>query len=105
LLIVQIQQKWYSQPVAEARRQAASSDLLRAAQLKRQPYQLELGGELSPSSSQSIRSSEFGPNLTQVREQALGLVPTEAPSRSLDIAPDQLNSLLALALTLNKVDQ
>jgi hypothetical protein len=79
-----------SQPVAEARRQAASSDLLRAAQLKRQPYQLELGGELSPT-LQSIRSSEFGPNLTQVREQALGLVPTEAPSRSLDIAPDQLN--------------
>jgi len=79
-----------SQPVAEARRQAASSDLLRAAQLKRQPYQLELGGELSPT-LQGIRSSEFGPNLTQVREQALGLVPTEAPSRSLDIAPDQLN--------------
>ena len=79
-----------SRPVAEARRQAASSDLLRAAQLKRQPYQLELGGELSPT-LQGIRSSEFGPNLTQVREQALGLVPTEAPSRSLDIAPDQLN--------------
>ena len=33
-----------SQPVAEARRQAALSDLLRAARLKRQPYQLELGG-------------------------------------------------------------
>ena len=79
-----------SQPVAEARRQAASSALLRAAQLKRQPYQLELGGELSPT-LKGIRSSEFGPNLTQVREQALGLVPTEAPSRSLDIAPDQLN--------------
>lgn len=81
--------EFVSRPVAEARRQAATSDLLNAAQMRREPYQLALGGEASPT-LQSIRSSEFGPNLTQTRERALGLVPAEAPSRPLTAAPDQL---------------
>jgi hypothetical protein len=81
--------EFVSRPVAEARRQAATSDLLNAAQMQREPYQLELGGEASPT-LQSIRSSEFGPNLTQTRERALGLVSAEAPSRPLAVAPDQL---------------
>ena len=79
-----------SSQVAEARREAATLALLKASQSRREPYQLTLGGEFSPT-LQSIRSSEFGPNLTQVRERALGLVPAEAPSRPLTIAPDQLN--------------
>ena len=79
-----------SSQVAEARREAATLALLKASQSRQEPYQLSLGGELSPT-LQSIRSSEFGPNLTQVRERALGLVPAEAPSRPLDIAPNQLN--------------
>jgi hypothetical protein len=79
-----------SSKVAEARRKAATLALLKASQSRREPYQLTLGGEFSPT-LQSIRSSEFGPNLTQVRERALGLVPAEAPSRPLTIAPDQLN--------------
>ena len=79
-----------SSQVAEARREAATLALLKASQSRQEPYQLTLGGEFSPT-LQSIRSSEFGPNLTQVRERALGLVPAEAPSRPLDIAPDQLN--------------
>ena len=79
-----------SSKVAEARREAATLALLKASQSRREPYQLTLGGEFSPT-LQSIRSSEFGPNLTQVRERALGLVPAEAPSRPLTIAPDQLN--------------
>lgn len=79
-----------SREVAEARRQAATSALLKASQSRQEPYQLSLGGEFSPT-LQSIRSSEFGPNLTQIRERALGLVPAEAPSRPLDIAPNQLN--------------
>jgi hypothetical protein len=81
--------EFVSRPVAEARRQAATSDLLNAAQMGREPYQLALGGEASPT-LQSIRSSEFGPNLTQARERALGLVSAEAPSRPLAAAPDQL---------------
>ena len=81
--------EFVSRPVAEARRQAATSDLLSAAQMRREPYQLALGGEASPT-LQSIRSSEFGPNLTQTRERALGLVAAEAPSRPLAAAPDQL---------------
>jgi hypothetical protein len=81
--------EFVSRPVAEARRQAATSDLLNAAQMRREPYQLALGGEVSPT-LQSIRSSEFGPNLTQIRERALGLVSAEAPSRPLAAAPDQL---------------
>jgi hypothetical protein len=81
--------EFVSRPVAEARRQAATSDLLNAAQMRREPYQLALGGEASPT-LQSIRSSEFGPNLTQTRERALGLVSAEAPSRPLAAAPDQL---------------
>jgi len=81
--------EFVSRPVAEARRQAATSDLLNAAQMRRAPYQLALGGEASPT-LQSIRSSEFGPNLTQTRERALGLVSAEAPSRPLAAAPDQL---------------
>jgi len=79
-----------SSKVAEARRKAATLALLKASQSRREPYQLTLGGEFSPT-LQSIRSSEFGPNLTQVRERALGLVPAEAPSRPLTITPDQLN--------------
>ena len=79
-----------SSQVAEARREAATLALLKASQSRQEPYQLTLGGEFSPT-LQSIRSSEFGPNLTQVRERALGLVPAEAPSRPLAIAPDQLN--------------
>lgn len=79
-----------SREVAEARRQAATSALLKASQSRQEPYQLSLGGEFSPT-LQSIRSSEFGPNLTQIRERALGLVPAEAPSRPLNIAPNQLN--------------
>lgn len=79
-----------SREVAEARRQAATSALLKASQSRQEPYQLSLGGEFSPT-LRSIRSSEFGPNLTQVRERALGLLPAEAPSRPLDIAPNQLN--------------
>ena len=81
--------EFVSRPVAEARRQAATSDLLNAAQMRREPYQFELGGEASPT-LQSIRSSEFGPNLTQTRERALGLVSAETPSRPLAAAPDQL---------------
>ena len=81
--------EFVSRPVAEARRQAATSDLLNAAQMQREPYQLALGGEASPT-LQSIRSSEFGPNLTQTRERALGLISAEAPSRPLAAAPDQL---------------
>lgn len=81
--------EFVSGPVAEARRQAATSDLLNAAQMRREPYQLELSGEASPT-LQSIRSSEFGPNLTQTRERALGLASAEAPYRSLAAAPDQL---------------
>jgi hypothetical protein len=81
--------EFLSQPVAEARRQAATEALLQAAKERRGTYQLELGGEVSPT-LQAIRSPEFGPNLTQVREQALGLVSPEAPSRPLSIAPDQL---------------
>jgi hypothetical protein len=81
--------EFVSRPVAEARRQAATSDLLNAAQMRREPYQLALGGEASPT-LQSIRSSEFGPNLTQTRERALGLISAEAPSRLLAAAPDQL---------------
>ena len=81
--------EFVSRPVAEARRQAATSDLLNATQMRREPYQLALGGEASPT-LQSIRSSEFGPNLTQTRERALGLVSAEAPSRPLAAAPDQL---------------
>jgi hypothetical protein len=84
--------EFVSRPVAEARRQAATENLLKAAQTRREPYQMELGGELSPT-IQAIRSSEFGPNLTQVRQQALGLAAPEAPSRPLSIAPAQLNLL------------
>jgi hypothetical protein len=82
--------EFISRPVAEARRKAATESLLKAAQIRPEPYQLELGGEFSPT-LQAIRSSEFGPNLSQVREQALGLVSPEAPSRPLSIAPAQLN--------------
>jgi hypothetical protein len=70
-----------SSETIQTRRQAAAQSAAAAR---------ELGGEVSPTLRQ-IRSSEFGPNISPVRRDFLGLVQEEAPSRPLSIAPQQLN--------------
>lgn len=74
----------------QTRRQAAAQSAAAAREAIPATYQLELGGEVSPTLRQ-IRSSEFGPNISPVRRDFLGLVQEEAPSRPLSIAPQQLN--------------
>lgn len=74
----------------QTRRQAAAQSAAAAREAIPATYQLELGGEISPTLRQ-IRSSEFGPNISPVRRDFLGLVQEEAPSRPLSIAPQQLN--------------
>lgn len=74
----------------QTRRQAAAQSAAAAREAIPTTYQLELGGEISPTLRQ-IRSSEFGPNISPVRRDFLGLVQEEAPSRPLSIAPQQLN--------------
>lgn len=73
-----------------ARRQLAAEQTELVRQATPKTYQLELGGEVSPTLRQ-IRSSEFGPNISPVRRDFLGLAQEEAPSRPLVIAPKQLN--------------
>ena len=68
----------------QARRQAAAQSSVAARQAVPSTYQLELGGEVSPT-LRSIRSSEFGPS------DFLGLAQEEAPSLPLTAAPEQLN--------------
>lgn len=79
-----------SSETIQTRRQAAAQSAAAAREAIPATYQLELGGEVSPTLRQ-IRSSEFGPNISPVRRDFLGLVQEEAPSRPLSIAPQQLN--------------
>jgi hypothetical protein len=79
-----------SSETIQTRRQAATQSAAAAREALPATYQLELGGEVSPTLRQ-IRSSEFGPNISPVRRDFLGLVQEEAPSRPLSIAPQQLN--------------
>jgi len=79
-----------SSETIQMRRQAATQSAAAAREALPATYQLELGGEVSPTLRQ-IRSSEFGPNISPVRRDFLGLVQEEAPSRPLSIAPQQLN--------------
>ena len=74
----------------QARRQAAAQSSVAAREATPSTYQLELGGEVSPT-LRSIRSSEFGPNISPARRDFLGLAQEEAPSRPLTAAPEQLN--------------
>ena len=74
----------------ETRRQAATQSVIAVREATPSTYQLELGGEVSPT-LRSIRSSEFGPNISPVRRDFLGLAQEEAPSRPLTAAPEQLN--------------
>lgn len=83
----------------QTRRQASAASAEAVRQLTPSTYQLELGGEASPTLRQ-IRSSEFGPNLTPARREALGLAEetTTSPEFSfvrssipLVDAPNQLN--------------
>ena len=63
----------------QARRQTAAQSAAAAREKIPKTYQLELGGEVSPTLRQ-LRSSEFGPNFTQTRREALGLAEETATS-------------------------
>lgn len=63
----------------QTRRQAAAQSAAAAREAIPATYQLELGGEVSPTLRQ-LRSSEFGPNLTQARREALGFAEETATS-------------------------
>jgi hypothetical protein len=96
-----------SEETLAARRQLQQEQAQRLRQLTPGTYQLELGGEVSPTLRQ-LRSSEFGPNITEVRREALGMLPdvsslikqaspedissiSISTSRPLSAAPNQLN--------------
>jgi hypothetical protein len=96
-----------SEKTLAARRQLQQEQAQRVRQLTPGTYQLELGGEVSPTLRQ-LRSSEFGPNITEVRREALGMLPdvsslikqaspedissiSISTSRPLSAAPNQLN--------------
>jgi hypothetical protein len=73
-----------------ARREASQQQAALTKTLTPGTYQMELGGPVSPTLMQ-LRSSEFGPNLTETRRQALGLAEQYAPSVPLSEAPGQLD--------------
>lgn len=79
-----------SEETLAARRQLQQEQAKRTQQLTPGTYQLELGGEVSPTLRQ-LRSSEFGPNITEVRREALGLAEEQAPAISISAAPNQLD--------------
>ncbi len=79
-----------SEETLAARRQLQQEQAKRTQQLAPGTYQLELGGEVSPTLRQ-LRSSEFGPNLTEVRREALGLAEEQAPAIPISAAPNQLD--------------
>jgi len=79
-----------SEETLAARRQLQQEQAKRTQQLAPGTYQLELGGEVSPTLRQ-LRSSEFGPNITEVRREALGLAEEQAPAIPISAAPNQLD--------------
>jgi len=79
-----------SEETLAARRQLQQKQAKRTQQLAPGTYQLELGGEVSPTLRQ-LRSSEFGPNITEVRREALGLAEEQAPAIPISAAPNQLD--------------
>lgn len=79
-----------SEETIAARREASQQQAALAKSLTPGTYQMELGGPVSPTLMQ-LRSSEFGPNLTETRRQALGLAEQYAPSVPLSEAPNQLD--------------
>jgi hypothetical protein len=86
-----------SKETIAARRQAETQKGIAAFKSQPETYQLELKGEVSPT-LRSIRSLEIGPNLTQIRRNALGLAEETVPeiypfptSIPLEEAPKQLN--------------
>ena len=79
-----------SEETIAARREASQQQAALSKALTLGTYQMELGGPVSPTLMQ-LRSSEFGPNLTETRRQALGLSEQYAPSISLSEAPNQLD--------------
>ena len=79
-----------SEETIAARREASQQQAALAKALTPGTYQMELGGPVSPTLMQ-LRSSEFGPNLTETRRQALGLAEQYAPSVPLSEAPNQLD--------------
>jgi hypothetical protein len=79
-----------SEETLAARRQLQQEQAKRTQQLAPGTYQLELGGEVSPTLRQ-LRSSEFGPNLTEIRREALGLAEEQAPAIPISAAPNQLD--------------
>ena len=58
----------------QARRQLNAERALNRQLARPATYQFELGGDISPT-LRSLRSSEFGPNITETRREALGLFP------------------------------
>lgn len=79
-----------SEETLAARRQLQQEQAKRIQQLAPGTYQLELGGEVSPTLRQ-LRSSEFGPNITEVRREALGLAEEQAPAIPISATPNQLD--------------
>jgi hypothetical protein len=79
-----------SEETLAARRQLQQEQAQRLRQLTPGTYQLELGGEVSPTLRQ-LRSSEFGPNITEVRREALGLAEEQAPAIPISATPNQLD--------------
>ena len=79
-----------SEETIAARREASQQQAALTKALTPGTYQMELGGPVSPTLMQ-LRSSEFGPNLTETRRQALGLTEQYAPSIPLSEAPGQLD--------------
>lgn len=79
-----------SEETLAARRQLQQEQAKRTQQLAPGTYQLELGGEVSPTLRQ-LRSSEFGPNITEIRREALGLAEEQAPAIPISAAPNQLD--------------
>lgn len=58
----------------QARRQLNAERALNRQLARPDTYQLEIGKDVSPT-LRSLRSSEFGPNITETRREALGLFP------------------------------
>jgi hypothetical protein len=76
--------EFISRDVAEARRQAATQNLLQAAQQRSMPYQLEI-----PNIKPTLMGVRY-PGVT-TGDIVTGELQYQAPSRSLSIAPEQLS--------------
>ena len=75
----------------QARRQLNAERALNRQLARPDTYQLEIGKDVSPT-LRSLRSSEFGPNITETRREALGLFP-DISSLIEGASPEDINSV------------